>query len=125
MVPVKLKRKVDYKNAHKSEYVRVKTVCQALWRLKELGNELYQFVSDDVISEDFLQQFKKRCEENDVDGFDLIYDEPFTRESVLELFGESDSDSYEFLGFSDVEVEHDSVLSEDFLLTPPRRFGQY
>ena len=45
IIPVKLKRKVAYKNAHKYEYVSVSKVVAALHTLMVLGHKYYHFVS--------------------------------------------------------------------------------
>ena len=44
IVAVKIKRKRQYKSAHKEQYVSVERVKKALILLKELGHKYYQFV---------------------------------------------------------------------------------
>ena len=64
IIPVKLKRKLEYKNAHNIQYVSVKKVLKAVKTLKEKGHPDYQFVSE--------RNFKEECEKNDVEGFNLL-----------------------------------------------------
>ena len=45
IVPVKLKRKKEYKNTHKEEYVSVPKIKAALKTLKYLGHKYYQFIN--------------------------------------------------------------------------------
>ena len=66
IIPVKLKRKVEYKNSHKIQYVSVKKVFQALQTLKNMGNKYYQFVPEP-------EEFKERCKAMDIEGFRLLY----------------------------------------------------
>ena len=46
IIAVKIKRKQQYKSAHKEEYVSVDKVKKALILLKELGHKYYQFNDD-------------------------------------------------------------------------------
>ena len=43
IIPVKLKRKAEYKNTHKEEYVSVPKIKAALKTLKSLGHKYYSF----------------------------------------------------------------------------------
>ena len=64
IIPVKFKRKLEYKNAHNIQYVSVKKVLKAVETLKEKGHPDYQFVSE--------RNFKEECEKNDVEGLNLL-----------------------------------------------------
>ena len=46
IIPVRLKRKMEYKNNHIEQYISTKKVFEALQTLKRLGNKYYQFVPD-------------------------------------------------------------------------------
>jgi hypothetical protein len=46
IVPVQLKRKMEYKNTHLEQYVSIKKIFKALKTLKLLGNKYYQFVPE-------------------------------------------------------------------------------
>ena len=67
IIPVKLKRKVAYKNAHKYEYVSVSKVVAALHTLMVLGHKYYHFVSDSVL------EFKEKCRQSDAEGYDFLF----------------------------------------------------
>jgi exonuclease III len=68
IVPVKLKRKLQYKNVHKIEYISVEKVLKALQTLKRLGNKYYEFVPEE-------QDFREKCKNCDVEGFQMLYPE--------------------------------------------------
>ena len=68
IIPINLKRKVSYKNVHKTEYVCVEKILKALKTLKSLGNKYYQFVPD-------FEEYKARCEKNDKDGHAFLFGE--------------------------------------------------
>ena len=68
IIPVNLKRKLSYKNTHKTQYVSVPKLVKALETLKALGNRYYQFVPD-------YAQFKEKCKETDIDGFNFLFPE--------------------------------------------------
>ena len=55
-----------YKNNHKTEFISVPKVLKALESLRKLNNKYYQFVPD-------LDKFRDKCEESDVDGFNLLF----------------------------------------------------
>ena len=46
IIPVNLKRRMQYKQTHKTQYVSVPKILKALETLKNLGNKYYQFVPD-------------------------------------------------------------------------------
>ena len=68
IIPVKLKRKLEYKNDHIEQYISTKKIFEALNTLKNLGNKYYQFVTD-------LDSYKRKCRKTDPDGFDFIFNE--------------------------------------------------
>ena len=68
IIPINLKRKLSYKQSHKTQYVSVDKILRALETLKNLGNRYYQFVPD-------FCQFKKKCKETDTDGFNFLFQE--------------------------------------------------
>ena len=53
VVAVQLKRKLEYKNSHLSEYIRPKLLVKAVETLKQCGNNFYQNVT---INEDFMNK---------------------------------------------------------------------
>ena len=66
IIPVNFKRKMSYKNTHKTQYVSVPKILKALATLKRLGNKYYQFIPD-------FHTFKERCQETDTDGFEFLF----------------------------------------------------
>ena len=44
IVAVNLKRKLEYKNVHKCQYVSVEKVLKAVQTMKNIGNPYYQFI---------------------------------------------------------------------------------
>ena len=53
IIPVKLKRKLEYKNCHIEQFISVPKIFNALKTLKRLGNKYYQFIPD-------LENFKTK-----------------------------------------------------------------
>ena len=70
LVPVKLKRMQKWKNVHLQQYVNVEKLLKALTLLRDLGHKYYQFPFEKNV-----QTFKKRCMNEDKDGFDIMYQE--------------------------------------------------
>ena len=83
IVPVSLKRKIEYKRSHKTQYVSVPKILQALNSLKSLGNPYYQFVPN-------IEDFSARCKENDADGFQLFFSDDGNPETEEILNTETD-----------------------------------
>ena len=137
IIPVKLKRKVEYKNTHKYQYVSVPKVLHALQTLKDLGHKYYHFVPDIV-------QFKDKCRESDVEGFNLIFPNDVNSDidhdanttlpasvpglesipeeisqgadtSITDLFGESNDEEFE--GFSS--------QASDILSVGPKNYTEH
>ena len=59
IVAIKLKRKKEYKNIHKEEFVSVSKIKTALKTLKFLGHRYYQFVNNED-----LDKYESRCQES-------------------------------------------------------------
>ena len=68
IIPIDLKRKLNFKNSHMTQYVSVPKVLKALKTLKDLGNPYYQFIP-------ICDEFKEKLKENDIEGFKFIYPE--------------------------------------------------
>lgn len=73
VIPVKMKRKVQYKNAHKCQYVSVPKIMKTLSRLKKIGNKYYQFIPEDILTEEYEDRFMQMCQDNDINGFKFLY----------------------------------------------------
>ena len=68
IIPINLKRKLSFKNAHMTQFISVPKVLKALHTLKILGHPYYQFVK---IDDDFVDDLR----DNDIEGFNFIYPE--------------------------------------------------
>ena len=73
LVCIELKRKLEYKNTHKKEYISVSKVEKALDTLYDLGHPDYQFVGD-------MAGFEERCKkEEPLLSFDRLSDFSFKK----------------------------------------------
>ena len=78
IIPVQLKRKKEYKNTHKEEYISVPKIKAALKTLKSLGQKYYQFLNDSD-----LDQYELRCQNLDKDGHEFLFGNNTSEEDVL------------------------------------------
>jgi hypothetical protein len=69
LVPVNLKRKMEYKNSHKKQFINPEKVLKVLQILKTSGHPYYQFCEDLNID-----TYKKRCKEQDAQGYELLFE---------------------------------------------------
>ena len=51
ILPVQIKRKIEYKNSHREEFISVAKVIAALKVLVKLRNPFYTFITDDMLRE--------------------------------------------------------------------------
>ena len=70
IVPIKLKRKKEYKNVHLSEYVDIEKMHRALETLKNYGHPEYQFYEPTD-----WNKYADRCKADDPEGYDILYGE--------------------------------------------------
>ena len=70
LVPVNLKRKLEYRNTHKKEYIDPEKVLKVTKFLKDSGHPYYQFCDDYN-----LETYAERCKEQDKMGYDLLFGE--------------------------------------------------
>ena len=80
LVEVKLKRKLEYKNHHRHEYVNPSKLFSAISYLKAAGNPFYQNI-------DSFEEFKSRCAIDDPEGFDTFFDNEKLLQVVTPNFG--------------------------------------
>ena len=66
LIPVQLKRKLEYNGNHKKEYIDPEKIFRALRCFKKCGNPHYQFFDD-------LESYQNRCNEEDKQGHDLLF----------------------------------------------------
>ena len=66
LMEIKLKRKMEYNNYHKKQYVDTEKMFKALNFLKENKHPGYLFY-------DGINEYENRCKETDPKGFDLIF----------------------------------------------------
>ena len=92
LIPVNLKRKKEYNNAHKKELIDPERTMRCLQNLKTSGHPYYQFCDDFN-----LDTYKERCKDQDQQGYDLLFgkdaDENTTNENlghIEELDGKHD-----------------------------------
>ena len=82
IIPVNLKRRLMYKQTHKTQYVSVPKVLKALETLKKLGNKYYQFVPD-------FDDFKKKCKDTDTEGFSLLFQDEKENEELEGVYNDN------------------------------------
>ena len=70
IVPIKLKRKKEYKNVHLSEYVDVDKMHRALETLKKCGHPEYQFYEPSDYN-----TYAERCKLSDPQGYKTLFEE--------------------------------------------------
>ena len=66
LLEIKLKRKMEYNNFHKKEFVNPTKIFKALEFLKENKHPSYLFY-------DAIDEYEKRCKANDPIGYDLVF----------------------------------------------------
>ena len=96
LIPVKLKRKMEYERSHRTEFVNHHKIFRALAYLKKSGNPYYQFY-DDLIT------YEERCKEQDIDGHQLIFGD-----DEEQLVNEADMEPVQS---DDDKKEHDEKLT--------------
>ena len=87
IVPIKLKRKKEYKNVHLNEYVDVEKMHRALLTLKESGHPEYQFYEPS----DF-NTYAERCKIDDPQGYKSLFEADSDDEIESIEKGKADSD---------------------------------
>ena len=126
IVPVKLKRRKEYKNVHLSEYVDVYKMHRALETLKKFGHPEYQFYEPS----DF-NNYAERCKLNDPEGYKTLFEgdseddiesteEERKVENIEVIGGEGDIENIEVS-----KVKEDEEASDDELEQYELREEQY
>ena len=112
IIPVKLKRKVEYKNTHKEEYVSVSKIKAALKSLKTLGHKYYQFIDELEVD-----NYESRCKDLDDDQIEFLFGSSESENDVLvqDLMDEIMND-VDDLSEKDIKeyLEKDSVAKFQF-----------
>ena len=85
LVEVKLKRKLEYTNNHKREFVDPKKIFKALEHLKNSGHPGYTDF-------DTIEQYTDRCKETDLEGYESLFGERYQIDEVLEMLEPLDID---------------------------------
>ena len=67
IIPVRLKRKMEYKNNHIEQYISTKKIFEALKTLKALGNKYYQFIPE-------IADYKEKCRSTDPECFSFLFE---------------------------------------------------
>ena len=130
LVPIKLKRKQAYKQSHLQEWVDVEKVHRCLLLLKNFGHKEYQFYTPED-----LESYVSRCQEEDSEGFEMLFDpEEFEMSVDGDFLEEKNVDDPEIK--EEIEMEQDAAeskletqpldpieaaekMDEDFLLNDP------
>ena len=101
IVPIKLKRKQEYKNVHLNEYVDVEKMHRALETLKKCGHPEYQFYE----ASDY-NTYAERCKLSDPQGFKTLFEDDSADEiETIEKEKETKVDTIEATEIEG-EVEH-------------------
>ena len=79
LVPIKLKRKMEYKNPHLQEYINVAKIHCALESLKLAGHSEYQFYDASN-----FDNYEERCRKEDVDGYEMLFVEESSDEDEVD-----------------------------------------
>ena len=93
LVPIKLKRKKQYKGHEKQEMIRPEKIFQALRYLRMHGHPFYQFYDSE-------EGYMARCKEKDERGYRL-------------LMGEDEKDELEDVEVSQMPIDKDRPSVED------------
>ena len=70
IIPVQLKRKLEYKNSHREEYISVTKLVATLDTLKRMGNPYYQNINLET------ENYKERCQTEDPESYDVLFESP-------------------------------------------------
>ena len=79
LVPIKLKRKLEYKNPHLQEFINVGKIHCALDSLKQAGHSEYQFYEASN-----FDNYKERCRNEDIDGYEMLFEEGSSEEDEVD-----------------------------------------
>ena len=96
LIPIKLKRKKEYKSHEKSEWIRPEQIFRALRYLRKAGNPYYKFYDDE-------DTYKARCRIKDQRGLRLLEDD---KDTIEEDLGKPEDRA-------EVEVEDEAVKDSD------------
>ena len=106
IVPIKLKRKKEYKNVHLNEYVDVEKMHRALETLKECGHPEYQFYEPSD-----LNNYAQRCKISDPQGYKSLFE--VDSDDEIESTGEREDGNIEIENQGDVESIEKMNSSQD------------
>ena len=131
LIGVALKRKMEFKNKHARQLINPKKVIDMLDLLKRSGNPYYQF-------HESLDQFKKRCEIEDPEGYRLLFPDEIEGQVTESLHADIpvvvDEKEYENFQLKEDELEEQNVDEEgngelddelDFIANDPIRQYQF
>ena len=116
IIPVKLKRKITYKQHHVQQYKRP-NVLQALAALKTTGNPHYQFVTTH-------ENYEETCKTLDPEGYELMNDSSLCMFEMLEspLTANQDDQLHAEEGEKDNDANEDEL---DYIENDAVRKWQY
>ena len=101
LIPVQLKRKMEYNANHKREYIDPDKIIRALEYFKKCGNPYYKIFDD-------FESYQNRCNEEDKQGHDFLFgtDEHLTAKDKEGLDSEEESGNEETYNTKDVIRKH-------------------
>ena len=113
LIPVQLKRKMEYNANHKREYIDPEKIIRALEYYRKCGNPYYKIFDD-------LESYQSRCNEEDTQGHDFLFgtaDECLTAKDKEELDNEEESENEETYNTKDVIRKHQFDHNRNTCLT--------
>ena len=102
LIQVKLKRKLEYKNYHKHEYIDPHKIFKTLENLRKSGHPYYQFYDD-------YNTYKKRCRTESL-GFPLK--QRTLQKMVVHYKDDSDTEKITDLKDLKINVENENEVNE-------------
>ena len=108
ILPVHLKRKLEYNSSHKSEYVDPAKMLRALKHLKDSGHPYYQFCDDFN-----LDSYKQRCLEDDKDGHRLLFDDDEENDTTSNAEESDTNNNYDGNATTNNEEEQDTISNDE------------
>ena len=107
LIPVELKRKLEYKGCHRKEFIDPDKIYRVLAHLKESGHPYYQFF-------DPLTDFIQRCNKEDKVGYDLLFGDS-NEEKDEDMGSDTDEDSTDESNsnFSSEDCDGESAENEE------------
>ena len=122
IVPVNLKRKLEYKTTHLTQLIDTNKIYKYLKYLRDMGHPGYKFYDD-------YNLYEKRCLRGDPNGAKLLFPEAEAEIVELEVYlselKELDTGKIDQAKEDDDELERDQKEEEEYVKKDPIRKFQY